>query len=117
MLTMRQLSTLFLIVGVVLACSQTKPAPTQAGFIPTEGFVPNSEVAQAIAEVVLFPAYGKEIIISERPFKAILTGDIWTVTGSVPCDNPPSGGVCPGGSAEVRISKKTGQILYMTHSQ
>ena len=103
--------------GVVLAYAQVRSAPTKAGFIPMEGFVPSAEVAQAIAEAVLFPVYGKETIISERPFKATLKGDVWIITGSVPCDNPPPGAVCPGGAAEVRISKKTGQILYLTHSQ
>ena len=89
----------------------------KAGFIPKEGFVPNAEVAQAIAEAVLFPVYGKETIMAERPFKVTLKGSVWIVIGSVPCDNPPPGAVCPGGSAEVRISKTTGQILYMNHSQ
>jgi len=101
----------------MVACSQVGSIPTQAGLTPKEGFVPVPEVATAMAEVVLSPVYGRETIIAERPFKAILNGDVWIVSGSVPCDNPPPGGGCPGGSAEVRISKITGQILYMTHSQ
>lgn len=113
---LRHLSVI-LLFGVVLACSQASSPRTQAGFIPKEGFVPTAEVAQAMAEVVLFPVYGREAIIAERPLKAVLNGDAWIVSGSVPCDNPPPGAVCPGGSAEVRISKTTGQILYMKHSQ
>jgi hypothetical protein len=89
----------------------------RTGFVPKEGFVPSADVAQAIAEAVLFPVYGKETIISERPFKVTLKANVWIVTGSVPCENPPRGATCPGGSAEVRISKKTGQILRMSHSQ
>jgi NTF2 fold immunity protein len=107
-------------VGVILAYSQVRsnqPTGKPPGFIPKEGFVPNAEVAQAIAGAVLLPVYGEETINSERPFKVSLKDDVWTVTGSVPCENPPAGAVCPGGSSEVRISKKTGQILYMTHSQ
>jgi hypothetical protein len=107
-------------VAFTLVYSQPKPKARvfrQAGFVPKEGFVPNGEVAKAIAEAVLSPVYGKETVISERPFKVKLDGDIWVVSGSVPCVNPPPGATCPGGSAEVRISKKTGQILYMTHSQ
>jgi NTF2 fold immunity protein of polymorphic toxin system component len=106
---------LLLSAGMVMAYSQMKPG--KVGFIPKNGFVPSAEVAQAIAEAVLLPVYGKETVISERPFKATLHGGVWIITGSVPCDNPPPGAVCPGGSAEVRISKKTGQILHMTHSQ
>jgi hypothetical protein len=99
---------------VMLAYSQ---GDEKSGFIPKDGFVPTANVARTIAEAVLSPVYGKETISSERPFKVTLEGDVWTVTGSVPCQNPPPGAVCPGGSAEVRISKKTAQILYMIHSQ
>src|SRR5690348_9092929 len=122
-LTILMLRRLFLILSIGLAfavaCSQAmqKTGKSQAGFVPKEGFVPNGDVARAIAEAVLSPVYGKQTIISERPFKAKLDGDVWVVSGSVPCVNPPAGASCPGGSAEVRISKKTGQILHMTHSQ
>jgi hypothetical protein len=86
------------------------------GVVPKDGFVPNATVALAVADAVLLPVYGKKTIDSERPFKAVLNGNVWTITGSVPCDGPP-GAVCPGGAAEVRISKRTGQILFMTHYQ
>ena len=106
--------------GLTFVYSQTNhdtTVRTQMGFVPKEGFVPNGEVATNIAEAVLSPVYGKQTIVSERPFKAKLNGDTWVVSGSVPCVSRPPGATCPGGSAEVRISKKTGQILYMTHSQ
>lgn len=83
--------------------------------VPKGGFVPTSRVAVAIAEAVLVPVYGKQQIESERPFKAELSGDVWDVTGTVAC-NPP-GSICPGGAAEVKISKKTGEIVFMTHYQ
>jgi hypothetical protein len=86
------------------------------GVSPKRGFVPNTNVAVAIADAVLIPVYGKKVIDAERPFKAVLNGNVWTVTGSVRCDGPP-GAVCPGGAAEVKISKRTGQILFMTHYQ
>ena len=92
-------------------------ADTVKGYVPPSGFVPNAETAVVIAEAVLKPVYGNDLIESERPFKAVLKGSAWIVTGSVPCHNPPPGAVCPGGAAEVRISKKTGQILFMTHYQ
>ena len=107
-------------VSFAMVYSQTKPNARhvrQAGFVPKEGFVPNGDVAKAIAEAVLSPVYGTEAIISERPFHVKLDGDIWIVSGSVPCVDPPAGATCPGGAAEVRISKKTGQILYMIHWQ
>jgi len=82
---------------------------------PKGGFVPTAAVAEAIAEAVLVPVYGKHQIDSERPLKAKLSGDVWDVNGTVAC-NPP-GSVCPGGAAEVKISKRTGEILFMTHYQ
>jgi NTF2 fold immunity protein len=87
-----------------------------SGVVPKQGFVPNESVALAIAEAVLIPVYGKGVVDYERPFKAVLEGNVWTITGSVPCDGPRNA-ICPGGAAEVRISKRTGQILFMTHYQ
>jgi hypothetical protein len=106
---------IFLILWYPLAWGQL--AGPSSGFVPKAGFVPTADVARIVAEAVLLPVYGEKTITAERPFKATLKGDIWTVTGSVPCNDPPRGAVCPGGAAQVRISKKTGQILYMTHDQ
>ena len=105
-------------IAVLLLCyvSALAQVSSNRGVVPKEGFVPNESVALAIAEAVLVPMYGKSVIDSDRPFKALLKGNIWTITGSVPCDGPP-GAVCPGGAAELRISKRTGQILFMTHYQ
>jgi len=86
-----------------------------SSFTPKNGFVPDEATAIAVAEAVLAPVYGKLEIASERPFHAALVGDKWVVTGSVPCNSP--GLPCPGGAAEVWISKKTARILRMTHYQ
>jgi hypothetical protein len=105
-------------ITALLLClsSALSQVPSKRGYVPKEGFVPNETAALAIAEAVLIPVYGKSVIDSERPFKAVLKSNVWTITGSVPCDGPP-GAVCPGGAAELRISKRTGQILFMTHYQ
>jgi hypothetical protein len=109
------------LIATLLVCLfSVNPAFSQVnsarGFVPKDGFVPSATVALAIADAVLIPVYGKKVIDSERPFKAVLNGNVWTITGSVPCDGPP-GAVCPGGAAEIRVSKRTGQILFMTHYQ
>lgn len=93
------------------------PADTPKGYVPPNGFVPTREAAVAVAEVLLKAVYGKELIESERPFKAVLSRDVWVVTGTVPCHNPPPRAVCPGGAAEIRIAKKSAQILFMAHYQ
>jgi len=85
-------------------------------YIPKEGFVPDSVTALSIAEAVSIPVYGRDQIASEKPLKAVLKGTVRVVTGRVPCNGPP-GVPCPGGAAEVQISKRTGAILFMTHYQ
>jgi hypothetical protein len=117
MLMLPRVAVLLLAVGALPAHSRGWVPPVGPGVIPKEGFVPNAEVATAIAEAVLWPVYGRATVVSERPFKATLDRGVWIVAGTVPCEDPPPGAVCPGGSAEVRISKKTGQILHMTHFQ
>jgi hypothetical protein len=116
--------TLFrlLVLATILALARTLSVAQSPGLgappksvTPKDGFVPTAAVAVAIAEAVLVPFYGKQLINSERPFKAELSHDVWDINGTVPC-NPP-GSLCPGGAAEVKISKKTGQILFMTHDQ
>lgn len=94
----------------IFACgySQTQ---SESSFQPKSGFVPNVETAVKIAEAVLVPVYGEKKILSERPFNATLEGDIWTVSGTLHCGAPH----CVGGTAEVKISKSTGQILHMIH--
>jgi hypothetical protein len=103
------------LIGCFLILEIAVGQSNSSSFIPKNGFVPDAATAVAIGEAVLKPVYGVDEILSERPFKAVLKGDQWIVTGSVPCNSP--GLPCPGGAAEVRISKKSGQILYMIHHQ
>ena len=110
---------LFFVVAIVLAYAQSKTPKLiipKSGVIPENGFVADADVARVVAEAVLTPVYGEEIVRSERPFTAVLKGGVWLVKGTVPCVGP-RGAICPGGASEVWISKKTGQILYMTHDQ
>ena len=110
---------LFLLAAALLSWSQTsgkRPAIPKDGVVPKEGFIPNAEVAVAVAEAVLVPVYGKQTALSERPYTAALHGNTWIIKGKVPCEGPPDA-VCPGGAGEVWISKRTGEIRYMTHLQ
>jgi len=88
-------------------------------FAPRNGFVSDSATAVKIAEAVLIPAYGKEEVESERPFKAKLENGGWIVDGTLHCRDSKgqeSQG-CDGGTAEVRLSKADGRILSMIHYQ
>ena len=111
--------TLFLLAAALSNWSQDtvkQPRVPKDGVVPKDGFVPNPEIAVTVAEAVLAPVYGRKTVASERPFKANLRGNIWVVEGKVPCEGPPDA-VCPGGAGVVWISKRTGQILIMTHLQ
>ncbi len=102
---------------LMIVCNADKLSPQEPrGVLPKSGFVPDAATALKIADAVLIPVYGEAVVHSERPFKAVLKRDAWIVTGSVPCDGH-RGAACPGGAAEVRISKKSAQILFMTHYQ
>jgi hypothetical protein len=102
-----------IIIMIVLFAGSTAYPQTPQGqsFRPKDGFVPNSETAVKVGEAVLIPVYGEKQILAERPFKATLHGSVWTVEGTLPCGN------CNGGTAFVKISKTSGQILFMTHYQ
>lgn len=100
------LAAIGLATGGGLARSQS---PTS--YVPPSGFVPNEATACRIAEAVWIPIYGEEHIATEKPFKAALNGDVWTVTGK---DLPPGTG---GGVALAEISKRDGRILRVIHGQ
>lgn|SRR6266568_4539693 len=72
--------------------------------------VPDEATAIRVAEKVLIPIYGKKQIESERPFTAKLVGNVWEVWGYL----PPT---MDGGVAEVRIDKRNGRILKISHGK
>jgi hypothetical protein len=78
--------------------------------VPKDGFVPNEQTAVAIAEAVLRPIYGEEHIARQRPFRASLSQDVWSVEGTLPKG-------MLGGTAKVRLSKADGRVLQVTHSR
>jgi hypothetical protein len=98
-----------LLVAVAVAAAAT---PQSTGtYTPPNGFVPDAATAMRIAEAVWIPIYGEAHIAAQKPFKATLKGDVWTVTGK---DLPPQ---TLGGVAEADISKRDGRILRVIHGQ
>jgi hypothetical protein len=87
------------------------PAPQQRpGYVPPAGFVPRAEVAIRIAEAVLIPIYGEQNIRGQMPLTAVLEGDVWIVTGTLPPDTA-------GGVARIEIRKRDGQIIHLSHGR
>lgn len=83
--------------------------PQMKSIHPKNGFVPDATTAIRIAEAVAFAQWGEDRIRDERPFKARLRGDAWTVKGTL----HPEG--APGGTAVIQISRQTGAILFVVH--
>ncbi len=93
--------------NVVRAQPHTSKSDT---FKPQRGYVPDEQTAISIAVAVWIPIYGKKQIESEKPYKAILKDNVWTVTGSLPEGYN-------GGTAVAEISKDDGCVLRIIHYQ
>jgi hypothetical protein len=75
--------------------------------VPPNGYVPTAETAIQIARVVLEPLIGKSGLKTQEPFHAELHDDAWEVLGRW----PPKPEVRGGGGVDMRINKKTGEII------
>ena len=73
------------------------------------GLVPDKQTAVAIAEAVLFPIYGKNIIRKERPYQVTLVEGNWIVEGA-PLPKGFAGGVF-----RVVIRQRDACILEISH--
>ncbi len=105
-------------ISLALCCSLFLVTLTLGqGYVPKQGYVPDSTTAVKIAEAVLIPVYGKTKIASERPFTARLEAGIWTVQGSLHCPDGKGGTTtrCVGGVAVVKLSKADARVLSMIH--
>jgi hypothetical protein len=78
---------------------------------PRNGFVPDESTAVRIGEAVALAQYGDKVIAAERPFRARLKEDVWTVQGTL----HPQGAF--GGTAVVKIGKSDGRVLFLTHQE
>jgi len=89
-----------------LLLGQTRPH----SYSPREGFVPDEKTAIRVAEAVLSSIYSDERIQAQRPFSAKLERGVWVVTGHLPEGSD-------GGVAEIKIDKKTCEVLHVTHGK
>jgi NTF2 fold immunity protein len=99
--------------------SFVEPAPSRYMLALRErGLVPDARTAAAIAEAVLRPIYGGKLVERERPYKASLQGDLWTVQGTLRQGMlerllaPRKGGV-----ALVEIRRGDAAIIRVTHGK
>ena len=92
---------------ITLACGAQEP---KDNYVPKEGYVPNKDVAIAIAVAVWEPIYGKDHIADEKPYRTTLAEGVWTVRGSLPEG-------MKGGVALAEISKTDGRIIRVSHGK
>lgn len=92
-------------------CGSTK-VPLAAGPIP------NESTALKVAEPELIRIYGASVINSEKPLNAGLSGDMWTVGGTLHCRDGKGGTTtnCVGGVATAHLSKSDGRVLQIFHT-
>ena len=79
-------------------------------YMPAEGYIPDAETAISVATAISMPIYGKKVIDSELPLRAELKGGVWTIIGTFH-------GTGTGGEVIVQLNKRTGAVVFVTHTQ
>ena len=70
--------------------------------------ISDKETAIAVAESILFKIYGKEKIMSEKPYNVSHVDGYWLLNGSLP-----EGYM--GGTFFIILSSKDGRVIKLTH--
>jgi len=84
--------------------------------------VPDAATALSIAEPALIKVYGKRQIDYERPLTATLDDGIWSVYGTLWCQDSKGQrtsdvGKCVGGVAVLTLRQTDGKILSISHTK
>ncbi|SHH85586.1 NTF2 fold immunity protein [Chryseolinea serpens] len=70
--------------------------------------IATAETAVKIAEPILFEVYGKERILSERPYGVHKIGGYWFISGSVPR-------LSDGGGFEIILDARDAKVMSIVH--
>ena len=74
----------------------------------SDSLIKDSATAAAIAEPILFNMYGREQILSERPYEVYLIDSLWYLMGTIPEGSK-------GGGFEIVINSKNSQVMSLRH--
>jgi TonB family protein len=87
--------------------------PLAAGPIPNESTAINAVLPE------LIHIYGASQIAREEPFSAELSGETWTVGGTLHCGDGKGGTttLCVGGVAYAYLSKSDGRVIGISHGK
>jgi hypothetical protein len=72
--------------------------------------IKDKQTAISVSEAILFKIYGKDKIISERPYEIYFIDGFWILEGTLP-DN------MVGGTFLIIIKAKDGQVIKLTHGK
>ena len=104
-------ATLFFIASFNTAIAQDiKVKEVPHSYVPKQGFVPDELTAVRVAEAIATPIYGKKQLDRQAPLTATLSGDIWTVQGTIAPE-------MLGGVVLVQIAKSDGRVIRVTHDK
>lgn len=96
-------------LGEVIAREQLNEALEGKGQVFTwDTLIRNSSTAISIAEPLLFNVFGKDQILSEKPYEVHLIDGYWYISGTIPKGSK-------GGGFEIIFSAKNAEIIRLTH--
>lgn len=78
---------------------------------PPGGVIPDPETAFNVAYAILSAAFEESSIKEQLPFLINEVDGVWVIRGAM------LGGNRIGGTAEIAISKNTGEVVYLLHTQ
>jgi hypothetical protein len=78
--------------------------------ILVDKIIPDKQTAVAVAEDILFKIYGKDQIISEKPYNVDFVDGYWILSGTLP-----EGYL--GGVFLIILSAKDGKVIKLTHGK
>lgn len=91
------------------AKTELENAKTSNEFSPTK-VIPDSKTAVEISESILFPIYGKESIIKQRPYDLSLIDGYYIINGTFPKPQI-------GGTFIIIINSRNGKVMKLTHGE
>ena len=77
-----------------------------SAIVRAQPYVPDESTAIAIAEAVLWPIFGVQLVEQIKPFTATRDGNVWRVISE-----PKLGVFASGGAVIVLIDRETGAII------
>ena len=83
---------------------------SSANRVQGEILIKNKQTLIQIAEPILFSVFGRESVISERPYEIYLFGNYWLMNGTMPRN-------VLGGTVSIAIDRRTCKVVGILHGK